>query len=105
MKRMIDLYSVCMSNILDVCVCNTLDVCVCVSNTLDVCVCVCLIPLMCVCVSTGFTWDALLKYSDITLELLTDIDQHLFVEKGLRGGVSMVSHRYARANKPADGRF
>ena len=60
------------------------------------CVCVC----VCVCVSTGFTWDALLKYSGVTLELLTDIDQHLFVEKGLRGGVSMVSHRYARANNP-----
>ena len=48
--------------------------------------------------SPGFSWDALLKYSDVTLELLSDIDQHLFVERGMRGGVSMVSHRYARAN-------
>ena len=48
--------------------------------------------------SPGLSWDALLKTTGVELELLTDYDQHLFIEKGLRGGISMVSKRYARAN-------
>ena len=50
--------------------------------------------------SPGLSWDALLKKTGVELELLTDYDQHLFIEKGLRGGISMVSKRYARANNP-----
>ena len=48
----------------------------------------------------GLSWDALLKYTAIELELLTDYDQHLFIEKGMRGGISMASKRHARANNP-----
>ena len=51
--------------------------------------------------SPGLSWDALLKKTGVSLELLTDYDQHLFVEKGMRGGISMVSKRHARANNPA----
>ena len=46
----------------------------------------------------GYSWDALLKFTRVSLELLTDSNMYLFVEKGLRGGISMVSHRHAIAN-------
>ena len=48
----------------------------------------------------GLSWDALLKHTKIDLELLTDMDMHLFIEKGMRGGISMVSKRHAKANNP-----
>ena len=50
--------------------------------------------------SPGLSWDALLKKTGVELELLTDYDQHLFIEKGMRGGISMASKRHARANNP-----
>ena len=50
--------------------------------------------------SPGLSWDALLKKTGVELELLTDIDMHLFVERVMRGGISMVSKRYAKANNP-----
>ena len=37
---------------------------------------------------------------DMELDLVTDIDQHLFIEEGIRGGVAMTSHQYARVNAP-----
>ena len=46
----------------------------------------------------GLTWDAMLKMTGINLELTTDIDQQLFIERGMRGGISYIAHRHARAN-------
>ncbi|XP_043269138.1 uncharacterized protein [Venturia canescens] len=46
----------------------------------------------------GYTWDAMMRYTKIRFELLTDIDMVLFVERGIRGGLSQCSGRYARAN-------
>ena len=34
----------------------------------------------------------------IKLELISDVDMHLMIEKGLRGGMSVISHRKAEAN-------
>ena len=48
--------------------------------------------------SPGLSWDALLKKTGVELELLTDLQMHLFVERGMGGGISMVSKRYAEAN-------
>ena len=47
-----------------------------------------------------FTYDAFLRHSGIQLELLTDVNQYFFLEKGIRGGLSMVAKRYSKANNP-----
>ena len=46
----------------------------------------------------GLAWDAALKVTEVKLELLSDMDMLLMVEKGIRGGVSMISNRYGKAN-------
>ena len=46
----------------------------------------------------GLSWDAMLKYTDVELDLITDMDMYQMVEKGMRGGISQISHRYASAN-------
>ena len=46
----------------------------------------------------GLAWQACLKKTKVKLELLTDIDMLLMVEKGTRGGICQAIHRYAKAN-------
>ena len=46
----------------------------------------------------GLAWDACLKITDIDLELLSDPNMLLMFEKGIRGGISIISNRYGEAN-------
>ena len=46
----------------------------------------------------GLAWDACLKITNIDLELLSDLNMLLMFEKGIRGGISIISNRYGEAN-------
>ena len=46
----------------------------------------------------GLAWDACLKITNIDLELLSDPNMLLMFEKGIRGGISIISNRYGEAN-------
>ena len=36
--------------------------------------------------------------TEIELELRHDVDMFQFIEKGMRGGISYIAHRYGQAN-------
>ena len=40
----------------------------------------------------------MLKMTTMKLEKISDIGKYLFIEKGLRGGISYIAKRYAKAN-------
>ncbi|XP_072033599.1 uncharacterized protein [Amphiura filiformis] len=46
----------------------------------------------------GLSYDAMLKTTGVKLELVTDYDMAMMIEKGIRGGVSMISTRHSKAN-------
>ena len=52
----------------------------------------------------GLAWDACLKITDISLELLSENNMLLLFEKGIRGGISIISKRYGEANNKYMGR-
>ena len=48
--------------------------------------------------SPGLSWDAILNMTRIKLDLISDIDMHLLVENGMRGGISYIATRHSKAN-------
>ena len=43
-------------------------------------------------------WQTVSKKTEVQLELLTDIDMLVMVEKDIRGGICNIIHQYAKAN-------
>ena len=48
--------------------------------------------------SLVLSWDAMLKMAGVKLEKISDIAKYLFIEKGLRGEISLIAKKYAKAN-------
>ena len=48
--------------------------------------------------SLGLSWNAMLKMTGMRLRKIVDIEMYLFIEKGLRGGISYIAKRYAETN-------
>ena len=49
-------------------------------------------------ISPGLSWGTMLKMTGVKLEKISNIDMYLFIEKGLRGGISYIAKRYSKAN-------
>ena len=50
-------------------------------------------------IAPALSWDAIFNMTKVELDLISDVDMHLFFEQGRRGGVSYISKRYNKANK------
>ena len=48
--------------------------------------------------SPGLTWYAMLKMTEIELELISNIGKYLFVEKGINGSIYYIAKRFSKAN-------
>ena len=45
--------------------------------------------------SPGLSWDEMLKMTDVEFKKISDIEMYLFIEKGLRGGISYIAKKYS----------
>jgi hypothetical protein len=48
----------------------------------------------------SFAWSAMLKMTEVELKVITDMEMELFISSAIRGGISVISGRYAKANNP-----
>ena len=51
----------------------------------------------------GLSWDSCLKYTGVKLQLFDNPEMFNFIESNIRGGISQISLRQAKANNPAMG--
>ena len=49
-------------------------------------------------ISLGSSWDAILKMTGIELDLTSGIDIYLFIEEGMKSGISYIAKRYSKTN-------
>ncbi|CAG8492072.1 6627_t:CDS:2 [Scutellospora calospora] len=52
----------------------------------------------------AYSWDAMLKMTEVKIELFTDMAMHDFIEKAKRGDIAMACKRYFKANNPKIGK-
>ena len=52
------------------------------------------------CSLPSFGWQCMLKKNNVKLDYVYDVNMHLMLGDGIRGGISSVMKRYARANNP-----
>ena len=64
----------------------------------NMCLKICGLDPVCFVSASGLAWQACLKKTEVKLELITDYDMLLMIEKGIRGGICQAVHRYAKAN-------
>ena len=50
-------------------------------------------------------WDAMLKKTGVTLDLISEPAMYLMIESGMLGGVCVISNRHTQANNPPVGTF
>ena len=48
--------------------------------------------------TVGSSWDIMLRFTNVNLKLILDIEKYQLVESLIRGGISMVFKGYAEAN-------
>ena len=50
--------------------------------------------------SPGLSWSRIgvVELTGVELEPISDTDMHLFIEKGMRGGISYIAKRHSKAN-------
>ena len=53
--------------------------------------------------SPQLSWDAMLLYTQAQIGLIHDPEMFHTIDRGIRGGVAMITHRYAKANNPEMG--
>ena len=52
------------------------------------------------CSIPGLSWEAALRKTNVVLDLLSDIDMIIMIEKGIRGGISCAMTHHIKANNP-----
>ena len=45
----------------------------------------------------GLSWDAMLKMTKVERKKISDPNKYIFIEKGMRGGISYINKRYSKA--------